>query len=259
MASGRGPRAPTPRANRLASLCFGIGCLVVLVVTFTLGVAAGRRWPSGLPLPGLGGAPAATAAAPAATAGVKSERDTARRAEGRSLDKGKTTTDAPPVLTFYRELTAPLTPPTPPTRGVVTRDVRPAETVKLAETTKPAQRPAETVRPVTSDASAVVEAPPRETVAAAVAAGASGASASVGVSGPRFTVQVGAFRGRAQAEALRARLAERGQDVDLTEGEATGVTQYRVRVGTFATRAAAREAAARLGAERQLATYVTTR
>ena len=258
MASGRGPRAPTPRANRLASLCFGIGCLVVLMVTFTLGVAAGRRWPSGLPLPGLGGAPAApaaTAAVPAATAGVRSERDTTRRAEGRSLDKGKATTDAAPVLTFYRELTAPLTPPTPPTRGVVTRDVRPAETVKLAETTKPAQRPAETVRPVTSDASAVVEAPPRE----AVTAGASGASASVGVSGPRFTVQVGAFRGRAQAEALRARLAERGQDVDLTEGEATGVTQYRVRVGTFATRAAAREAAARLGAERQLATYVTTR
>lgn len=252
MAPRRGSRAPTSRANRLASLCFGIGCLVVLMVTFTLGVAAGRRWPSGLPLPGLGGAPAAPAATAAATAataaGVRSERDTARRAEGRSLDKGKATTDGAPVLTFYRELTAPLTPPPPPTRGVAKRDSRPAEMAKPAETTKPAQRPVEAMKPVTSDVVALVEAPPREP-----------SPTSLGVSGPRFTVQVGAFRGRAQAAAVRARLVESGQEADVTEVEAGGVTQYRVQVGTFATRAAARDAAARLGAERQLATYVTTR
>ena len=123
---------------------------------------------------------------------------------------------------------------------------------KPAETTKPAQRPAETMKPVTSDVAAVVEAPLREPVAAA-------SPTSLGVPGPRFTVQVGAFRGRAQAEAVRARLAESGQEADVAEGAAGGVTQYRVRVGTFATRAAARDAAARLGAERQLATYVTTR
>jgi len=237
------------------------------MVTFTLGVAAGRRWPSGLPLPGLRGATAATAATPGASgAPAAPVAETGRRAEGRGLDKGKATTEGAPVLTFYRELTAPLTPPPPPTRGVAKRDARPAEMPKPAETTKPAQRPAEAMKPVTSDVSAAVEAPPREPVAAAVAAGAAVAAAgaaasptSLGVAGPRFTVQVGAFKARAQAEALRARLAESGQEADVSEVEAGGVTQYRVRVGTFATRAAARDAAARLGAERQLATYVTTR
>lgn len=250
MASRPGSRAPRPRSNRLASLCFGIGCLVVLMVTFMLGVAAGRRWPGGLPLPGFR-APAATAAAPAATAaasaGARAERDTARRAEVRSLDKGKATTEGAPVLTFYRDLTAPLTPAPPPTREVGKRDGRPAEAAKPPETTKLAQRPAETMKSVTSD------------IAAAVAADAAASPTSLGVSGPRFTVQVGAFRGRAQAAAVRARLVESGHDADVTEVEAGGVTQYRVRVGTFATRAAARDAAARLGAERPLATYVTTR
>jgi cell division protein FtsN len=76
---------------------------------------------------------------------------------------------------------------------------------------------------------------------------------------PRFTVQVGAFKVRTQADALRARLAESGQDAYVDEGEVGGVPQYRVRVGTFITREAARDAAARLTAERHLATYVTTR
>jgi cell division protein FtsN len=76
---------------------------------------------------------------------------------------------------------------------------------------------------------------------------------------PRFTVQVGAFKARAQAEALRARLAERGQEASVGEVAAGGVTQYRVWVGTYATREAAQDAASRLGAERRLSTYVTTR
>ena len=250
MAQRRGPRAQVPPSSRFASLLFGIGCLVVLTVTFALGAAAGRRWPSGLPLPGLRGAPATTAPAAAVAAGVspapaRGERDTVRRAEGRSLDKGKTTTDGPPELTFYRELIAPLPSTPPPTRGVAKRDA------KAAEPVKPAPRPVESMKPVTS-AAALVEAPPREPAAAS-------ASPAIGVAGPRFTVQVGAFKARAQAEALRTRLSEAGQEADVAESETAGVTQYRVRVGTFATRAAARDAAARLGAERQLATYVTAR
>src|SRR4029077_18059294 len=81
-------------SSRLASLLFGIGCLVVLGVTFWLGVAAGRRWPHGLP--------GFTASADG-TAGTSKERD--RKSEGEGL--AKTIAEAPPVLTFYRELTAP--------------------------------------------------------------------------------------------------------------------------------------------------------
>ena len=104
--------APPPRrpsrtrarsSSRLASFLFGIGCLVVLGVTFALGVATGRRWPHGWP---------GFSASADVTAATSKERD--RKSEGQGL--AKTIAEAPPVLTFYRELTAPLTSPPPPTR-----------------------------------------------------------------------------------------------------------------------------------------------
>jgi cell division protein FtsN len=131
------------------------------------------------------------------------------------------------VLTFYRELTAPLTvPTTPPTRAAAKPEAKSTELeAKPKETAKP--RPVETVKAAAPDGA--------------------------------FTVQVGAFKTRAQADALRARLAAGGQQAYVSEIEADGATQYRVRVGSFATREAARDAAVRLASERQLATYVTTR
>lgn len=220
--------APPPRrpsrtrahsSSRLASLLFGIGCLVVLGVTFALGVAAGRRWPHGLP--------GFTASADV-TAATSKERD--RKSEGQGL--AKTIAEAPPVLTFYRELTAPLTSPPPPPRSAAKPEAKPKEPeAKPREPARP--RPPETVKPIVP--------PPSE-----------------GVEG-RFTVQVGAFKARSQADALRARLAVGGQQAYVSEIEADGAMQYRVRVGSFTTREAAREAATRLASERQLATYVTTR
>jgi len=218
-------RAPARASGggRLASLLFGIGCLVVLGVTFALGVSAGRRWPNGLPLLGLRTTPASTAA-------PRGERDVARRHEGRGLDKDKTKTptEAAPPLTFYRELTAPLTSP-PPAMRVAAKPER-----------------VETPKPTTSGEAA--ESPRREGVPAAKAGGEG-----------HLTVQVGAFKVSAPAEALRARLAQSGQGAYVAEVEIGGVTQYRVRVGTFTTRAAANEAAARLASEWRLATYVTMR
>jgi cell division protein FtsN len=233
MAAPRGRRPAAPGSgSRLASFLFGVGCLVVLAVTFTSGVAAGRRWPNGFPLPGLGSPTAATASPPAATAPARPEREAPRRAERRGFDKGKTTETAAPVLTYYHELTAPLPSTPPPARGAA----------------KPETKPAETTRPTPVVTAAATR--PTPVVAAA-------AVASTGE--VRFTVQVGAFTVRSQAEALRARLVDGGQEAYVTEGEAGGVTQYRVRVGAFTTREAAREAAARLANERRLATYVTTR
>ena len=222
--------APPPRrpsrtrarsSSRLASLLFGIGCLAVLGVTFALGVAAGRRWPHGLP--------GFTASADVTVATSK-ERD--RKSEGQGL--AKTIAEAPPVLTFYRELTAPLTSPPPPPRAAAKPEGKPKEAeAKPKETAKP--RPAEAVKPAPA--------------APAVSESVEG----------RFTVQVGAFKARSQADALRARLASGGQEAYVSEIEADGAMQYRVRVGSFVTREAAREAATRLASDRQLATYVTTR
>jgi cell division septation protein DedD len=249
MVPRRGPRAQTRASSRLASLSFGIGCLVVLVVTFALGVVAGRRWPSGLPLPGLGGAPAATAAARGEREAPRRPEGAPRRPEGRGFDKNKvkTITDGPPILTFYHDLTAPLTSTPPPTRAVAKPERVEAKTTETARSTP---RSADAMKPVAAEAASLVEPALRETPLSAPAPPTAEA---------RFTVQVGAFKLRSQAEALRARLADRGYEAYVTEGEIGGVTQYRVRVGSFATREAARDAAARLGTERQLATYVTTR
>jgi len=199
--------------SRLATFFFVLGCVTVLGVTFALGVAAGRRWPTGLPLLGHGGDAPATA--------VRAERETPRRPEGRSFDKDrpKPVTEAPPVLTYYRDLTAPLGTPVPLTT-----------TVRMGSPDVAPQPPHR------SEAAREIRAAPR----------ADG----------RFTVQVGAFTVRAQAEALRARLPDGAY---VSEAESGGVTHYRVRVGDFATREAAGQAAVRLRAERRLTTYVTAR
>jgi cell division protein FtsN len=138
-----------------------------------------------------------------------------------------------PELTFYRELTAPLTaPPAPPkaaTKAAVKREV-----------------PA----PAASDKT---ELPARS--AADVVSASPASRADEG----RYTVQVGAFNAREQAEAMRARLVAAGHAAYVAAGEAAGVPRYRVRIGTFATAEDARQAAARLATEAHVATYVTTR
>jgi cell division protein FtsN len=147
-----------------------------------------------------------------------------------------------PELTFYRELTAPLTPPAPTprpvTRGATKRESAPTEAPRTTDGTTP-------------------EASTRTELERAQAA-------NVGVAAPRgeaarYTVQVAAYNARAQADALRARLAAVGLDAYVTEGEAGGTTRYRVRIGTYDTAEEARQAAVRIGAQGQVATYVTTR
>jgi cell division septation protein DedD len=75
-----------------------------------------------------------------------------------------------------------------------------------------------------------------------------------------WTVQVNAFRSRALAEDLRARLAARGFDAyvfpSLTED---GRPRYRVRVGAYPARSDAERAATELRSERGLNPLVTPR
>jgi rare lipoprotein A len=124
-----------------------------------------------------------------------------------------------PKLTFYHELTKPLPTPAAPPRR---------------------ERPprAERESPRTDPPSARAEAQPAD---------------------GGFTVQVAAYRTRAQAESLRASLADGGHDAYIVEAEAAGGVTYRVRVGTYASREAARAAAQAIGGERQLHVYVTAR
>jgi cell division protein FtsN len=213
----RGTRSvPRTRARRLGTVLFCIGLLGVLGGTFAVGAIAGRF-----------------SLRPSAS--VASVSKSAARTE-------KPAPPRQPELTFYRELTAPLTPPPPPPKPA---DTRPAPKREVPAT--PAPRVAE----MPADAAARSE---LETAQAA----------NVGIAAPRneaarYTVQVAAYNARAQADALRARLATAGLDAYVTEGETGGVVRYRVRIGTYGTAEEARQAAARIGAQAQVATYVTTR
>jgi cell division protein FtsN len=75
-----------------------------------------------------------------------------------------------------------------------------------------------------------------------------------------YAVQVGAFRDRAQAEAVRKQLAAAGFDADVTPIAAgPGEVRYKVRLGSFRSREDAGRLADRVRTERALAAFVTSR
>ena len=195
---GRVIRAWRPTGGSgLASFLVLVGCLVVLGGTFLLGVAAGRRWP-GSQVPG------------------RSTEQVAAETPSRRADRREHAGEPGPTLTFYRELTAPLTSPPPPPRAP--KPTPRAEKAPRAASTTPA-----------------------------------------GAEQTRYTIQMGAYRTRAQADALLQRLAAAGHAAYVVDGEGPGGVRYRVRVGTFATREAAQEAAARVAREQSLTAFVTAR
>lgn len=188
-----------------------IGCLAVLGSTFTLGVMAGRHWPS-FPF-------------------AKKE-PVAKAARERDRDRSARAPEPTPTLTFYQELTAPLAAPPP---------VMPPKPVR-AEKTEPPKLAAPKPEAANLDAPKPDAARPEPVKPE-----------------PQFTVQVGAYKAREPAEALRARLAAQGHDAYVVAADEPGGVRFRVRVGAFATREAAQEVAARIAGDRTLSTFVTAR
>lgn len=197
--------APRPgrggQGGSVGSFFVVLGCLAVLGVTFLLGVVVGRVWPS---LPAFRSATVA-----------KPSRERGREREARA-------SETPPTLTFYQELTAPLTSPP------AARPLPPRAEAPRAEAPK---------------------APAREAPKAA-------APEAPALGG--FTVQVGAYKTREPAEALRARLVAAGHDAYVVETDEAAV-HFRVRVGAFATREDAQAAAARIADGHTFSTFVTAR
>ena len=196
---GRARRQP----SRLASLLFVVGCLAVLATTFMLGVMAGRFWPR-------------EPSAPTSTLAKGSKEAAAARLGG---DRSARPTEPAPTLTFYQDLTAPLTSPPPPPKST-----RPARVDKLDAAPRPEAAP----------------------------------TAEFPKAGTAFTVQVGAYKAREPADALRSRLAAAGLEAYVAHIDAPAGVRFRVRVGSFTTRAAAQEVADRIGRARALPAYVTT-
>lgn len=203
------PRKRKPR-RRVGTILVLAGLLAILGGTFAAGALAGRL----------------------------SLRPTASIANAKTSERPAKPAPAPqPELTFYRELTAPLTPPPLPPRPAA----KPAPKREPAAATETASR---------VDPSADGDAPATQPLPPVVSR-----TADAG----RYTVQVGSYNERAQADALRARLASAGHEAYVAEGEAGGVMRYRVRIGAFPTAEEARQAAVRLASEARVATYVTTR
>ncbi len=152
--------------------------------------------------------------------------------------RGRTTASDPALpriqekLTFYQTLTAPLTGGPPDARqGPNGRAV--AGKPEAKPVMPPPPRPA----PVTPAPPAGSTSPPPD-ARADTAAG--------------YTIQVAAYRTRAQAEALRAKL---GAEAYVVEGVVDSAITFRVRLGGFGSRAEAE--AARL--ERSLGGFITPR
>jgi cell division protein FtsN len=240
-------------------IALGGAVLVILGLTFALGLLVGRQWARQAATPVVAGVTEAARkpAAPPRRSGIAAETMADRAPE--STEK----------LTFYKTLTEPLDGPAAPKPDAkpVAIKIPPA----LPSTPPPpAPAPAATVaaaRPAPAPASQATQPPslppPPGKTADGGGAGAS-ASAPVGASsstvGPStpYTIQVGAYKNRRQADDSRQQLASAGLDAYVvTLAAQEGVARYRVRVGTYRSREEAVAAAERLRAQRSLTTFVT--
>jgi cell division protein FtsN len=226
-------------ARRRGGLFVLIGISTILAVTFGAGVYAGRIW----------------MARSTVTPVRVTEADTGRRGPSRGMKLPETPS---PQLTFYHELTAPLTAPPPPPKPA--KAVRPLLGPSPAASLLP-QRPGEqtdgwAAAPLLGRDGATTSSSRPPTAQAGLAAPATTSLAPPATTA-RFTVQVASYRMRPQAEALRESLASAGHDARIVEGDAHGPV-YRVQVGEFPTREAARALAARLSGERSSVAPIVT-
>lgn len=203
--------------------------VIVLSLTFVLGVLVGRHWQGGPALQGQ-----TEKGKRSALTGRVRERETERAGQL----QGK--------LTFYQTLTAPLeAAPSEPAKP-------PARAPELSRTpgggeASAAAKPSEERRAARSN-----EAP------AAVGSETRAAPPDGPAPRPRWTVQVAAYRTRELAEELQKSLRGVGHDAYVTAvAFDDGRVHYRVRVGSFADRSEAERTADRLRSERSLVPFVT--
>jgi len=216
----------------------GLGFLTVLAVAFFGGIVAGRHFPRMLPSLGA----------------VTIPKETRRGVDSRLADRNRSIEPAP-VLTFYQELTAPLTSPPPASKPKPDR----SKPFSIKSETTRAAPPSEKDDAQTTRAAAAApdHTAPSATERVELPAPTPAAAPEPGTT--RYTVQVGAFAQREQAEAIRARLVAAGHAAFVADLDSPAATRYRVRIGSYPSRDEARRAAERLTTTERLSTYVTVR
>jgi DedD protein len=262
-------------------MALGGAVLVILGLTFALGLLVGRQW--------------ARHSATAVVAGVIESVKKPVTATRRGGIAAETMADRAPEstekLTFYKTLTEPLDgpasapkaeakpvairippatpsslPPPAPVAPVMAKPVPaspPAQSVSLPPApAKPAS--GKTTDAKTTDAKAADSKTADAKTADGGSAGAisgpphTNTSPSAAVPSVPYTIQVGAYKNRRQADDLRQQLASASLDAYVvTLAAQEGVARYRVRVGTYRSREEAASAAERLRTQRSLTTFIT--
>jgi cell division septation protein DedD len=205
---------------------------VIMGLTFTLGVLVGRQW-------------SRPAAAASADSGARKTVPPGKRG-GLSAADVEPSPSVDQKLTFYQTLTAPLGRGSADASQPAEARVQPAPEPVRAEPSPPPY-------PYTSRGETLVEkpaVPEGEAAPARVEADAAGL----------WSVQVAAFKTQGQAALLHRQLREAGFDAYIAPAVASdGQTNYRVRVGTFKSKAEAQRMVERVRGERSLAAFVTPR
>lgn len=220
-------------------IALGGAVLVILGLTFALGLLVGRQWAR------------QSVSAPVAAAFEPAKK--AVTAPRRSGIAAETMADRVPEptekLTFYHTLTEPLSG-----AGALPKPEAKPVAIKIPPAT-PAPAPPATVTAKPAPAPPAAQSPSLPPGAAKPANGK--APDAPGPQSP-WTIQVGAYKNRRQADDSRQQLAAAGLDAYVTTLAAQeGVARFRVRVGTYRTREEAAAAAERLRAQRSLTTFVT--
>ncbi|HWO06303.1 MAG TPA: SPOR domain-containing protein [Methylomirabilota bacterium] len=219
-------------------LVLGGAVVVILGLTFALGLLVGRQL-----------ARSSLAAAP--TSASEAARKTGAPAPRRGGIAAETMADRPPEptekLTFYQTLTEPLN------GGPARPEAKPV-TVKVSA---PSPAPPAAAVPAPTPASPPVSLPPAPGKAPVPTAPAAKPAASPAAAAP-WTVQVGAFKNRRQAEDTRQQLATAGLEAYVASVAAQdGQPRFRVRVGTYRSREEAAAVAERIRAQRSLTAFAT--
>jgi len=219
-------------------LVLGGAVVVILGLTFALGLLVGRQ----LARSSLAAAP------PSASEAARKAGAPAPRRGGIAAETMADRTPEPTEkLTFYQTLTEPLD------GGGPARPEPKPVTVKVS-----APSPAPAAAPVpAATAPSPVSLPPAPGKAAAPASPVAKPAASPAAGSP-WTVQVGAFKNRRQAEDTRQQLAAAGLEAYVASVAAQdGQPRFRVRVGTYRSREEAAAAAERIRAQRSLTAFAT--
>jgi cell division septation protein DedD len=231
------------RGRGAATLLVILGFVTTFGGTFAAGFLSGRHWERVSVLAGL-------VKPQAAKDGDRAARD--RVVAGRP-------SNSPPVppLTFYQELTAPLAAPPPRPQKSDAKTPKEPRAPKVDANADPVKRL--TARPPKAEVRAEPKADARVETAQKVRSDTRSEKVPASATSRPFTVQVAAYAGRAQAETLAQQLASRGFAADIAEATTPAGVRYRVRVGAYATKDAAREAVTRLAAETRLGGFIAAR